>query len=61
MAQVTAGETLTLTLDTGRVTIKVEDASKSDSILAKIVQSDSEPHRVGEVMDFDRELLKGAN
>lgn len=57
MSQVTAGETITLTIDDRAVTIKIEDASKSESILAKVENSDHDRYSVGNVYEFNRNLL----
>ena len=57
MSQVTAGETITITLETGSVRAKVEDASKSDTIMAKIVSSDSADYVQDNIYEFDRGML----
>lgn len=57
MSRIIAGQQLTLTIDTHTVQVKVEDASKSDAISAKVESSDSETYRIGNVYDFDRSLL----
>ena len=57
MSQVTAGETITITLETGSVRAKVEDASKSDTIMAKVVSSDSADYVQDNIYEFDRGML----
>jgi hypothetical protein len=59
MAQVTAGETITLTIEGKSVSVKIEDASKSDTILGKVESSGAERYRPGQVYEFDRALLSG--
>lgn len=58
MAQVTAGEIIKLYIDEAVVTAKVEDASKSNSILAKVETSTIPKYRPEQVYEFDRNLLK---
>jgi hypothetical protein len=57
MAKVTAGELITLNIENQEVTIKVEDASKSDFISGKVESSSSENYKEGNVYEFDRSLL----
>lgn len=57
MSQVNAGETITITLESGSVRAKVEDASKSDTIMAKIVSSDSADYVQDNIYEFDRGML----
>ncbi len=57
MAQVTAGELITLNIDNQKVTIKVEDASKSDFISGKVESSSSKGYKEGNVYEFNRDLL----
>lgn len=57
MAKVIAGETVTFTIDNKTVTAKVEDASKSEYILAKVQTSTSSAHKVGNVYEFERSQL----
>jgi catalase (peroxidase I) len=54
MAQVTAGETVTLTIGGHTVTAKIEDASKSESVSVKIESSQSEAYEPGRVYEFER-------
>ena len=58
MAQVNAGDVITIQIDGLPVTAKIEDASKSESIMAKIETSQSPIHHVGQVYEFERSLLK---
>ena len=58
MSQATAGETITLTIDGQPIIVKVEDASKSESIQAKVVASESEQYVVDHIYEFNRTLLK---
>lgn len=58
MPKVTAGETLTLKIDGYHLTIKIEDASKSDHILAKVQESASPNYKEGQVCKFNRSLLE---
>lgn len=58
MAQVTAGEIIKLEIDNVIVMVKVEDASKSDTILAKVKSSSMPDYKPGQVYEFDRSLLK---
>jgi len=60
MAQVTAGEIVSLYIDDAIVKAKVEDASKSDTILAKVESSAIPKYQPGQVYEFDRALLMGA-
>lgn len=57
MAQAIAGEIITLTIDSKRVRAKVEDASKSDTILAKVEESESADYTPGQVCEFSRALI----
>jgi hypothetical protein len=57
MAKVSAGETVTLKIDGQTVTVKVEDASKSEHILAKVQRSSLPNYQQGQVYKFDRSLL----
>ena len=57
MSRIIAGQLLTITIDDHTVQVKVEDASKSEAISAKVESSDSEQYRIGLVYDFDRSLL----
>ncbi len=58
MAQVTAGEVVTFQIGDFIVQAKVEDASKSNLILAKVETSSSPDHKEGQVYEFDRNSLK---
>jgi hypothetical protein len=58
MAQVTAGEVVTFQIGDYIVKAKVEDASKSDFILAKVESSSSPDHKEEQVYEFDRSLLQ---
>jgi hypothetical protein len=58
MAQVTAGEVVTFRIGNYMVQAKVEDASKSDFILAKVEKSTSPDHKEEQVYEFDRSLLQ---
>ena len=58
MAQVTAGETITLTVDEKTFVAKVEDASKSESISVKIESSQSSNYEVGRIYELDRSKIK---
>lgn len=60
MAQVTAGEIVTFNIGEHTITAKVEDASKSESILAKVESSSSPDHKVDQVYTFDRNNLRQA-
>lgn len=57
MAQVIAGETLTLTLNGGVVEVKIEDASKSEAVLAKVMRSEVAGYVPGQVCTFERSQL----
>ncbi|WP_113635637.1 hypothetical protein [Nubsella zeaxanthinifaciens] len=57
MAKVTAGELITLNIGNQKITIKVEDASKSDFISGKVESSSSESYKEGNVYEFNRDLL----
>lgn len=57
MSQATAGETITIHVEGAQLTIKIEDASKSEAVLAKVVASESDAHKVGQVYEFNRALL----
>jgi hypothetical protein len=57
MSQVTAGSVITLNIDGKSLTVKIEDASKSESILAKVECSSSDDYREGQVYEFKRSLL----
>ena len=61
MSQATAGEMVDFMIENFLVTAKVEDASKSESILAKVVFSQSPNYKVDQVYAFDRSLLKQAD
>ena len=54
MAHVVAGEIVDFVVNGKVVQAKVEDASKSESILAKVVSSQSDNHAIGQVCEFDR-------
>lgn len=59
MSQAIAGETITIRTEDGAVVeAKIEDASKSDAIQAKVLKSDSETYRVDGIYSFDRALLR---
>lgn len=58
MAKIIAGETLTLKIDGYDLSIKIEDASKSDHILAKVQKSSSPNYKEDQVYQFDRSLLE---
>lgn len=58
MAQVTAGDIISFQIGDFTVQAKVEDASKSDCILAKVERSSSPNHKAGQVYEFDRNSLK---
>jgi hypothetical protein len=60
MAQVTAGDIVNFQIGDYTVEAKVEDASKSDFILAKVQSSSSPDHKEGQVYEFKRESLKEA-
>ena len=57
MAQVTAGETITLTVGEHSFTAKVEDASKSESISVKVEASQSPEYKVGQIYEFERSKI----
>ncbi len=57
MAQLTAGETLTLTLDGKSIEVKIEDASKSDTFEAKILSSAHPSYNKDQICTFERSLL----
>mgnify|MGYP003575121772 CR=1 FL=1 len=57
MSKITAGETVTFTINSQTLTVKVEDASKSEYILAKVEHSSSPDYKVGNVYEFDRNIL----
>lgn len=57
MSKAIASEIVTFTIDGNNVTAKVEDASKSESILAKVESSQSPRHITEQVNEFDRSLL----
>ncbi len=57
MSQATAGETITIHVDGAQLSIKIEDASKSEAVLAKVQASESDAYKVGQVYEFDRALL----
>ena len=56
----TAGETVKIEVDGEVVTIKIEDASKGESISGKVesVSSQSSKYSVGEICEFDRAKIK---
>lgn len=58
MAQAIAGETITLTIDGAAILVKVEDASKSEAISARVEASDSQDYHVGQIYEFSRDLLR---
>lgn len=59
MAQITAGETIIIRLeDQSQLTVKIEDASKSDRFSAKVVASDCERYQPDQICEFDRALLR---
>ena len=58
MAQVNAGDVIEIIFEGHPITIKIEDASKSEMILAKIEASQSPNHNVGQVYEFDRSVLR---
>lgn len=58
MSQVTAGDVITLTIDGHTLEAKVEDASKSEAISVKIESSNSPDYRAGQIVDFNRDVLK---
>ncbi len=57
MAQLIAGETVTLTFDGHSVTLKIEDASKSEAVQAKILSSAHPDYREESLHEFKRELF----
>lgn len=57
MAQVNAGDIIALVIDGDTIRVKVEDASKSESISGKVVSSASNHYTVDSVYDFSRQLL----
>lgn len=58
MAQVTAGDIVNFQIGDYTVRAKVEDASKSDVILAKVQSSSSPDHKEGQVYEFERNHLQ---
>lgn len=57
MAQATAGDIVTFVIGEHSITAKVEDASKSECISAKVETSQSADYSVGQVYEFDRKFL----
>ena len=59
MAQLTAGEVISFTIDGIRITGKVEDASKGDVFSAKVQQAEPEnaSYHVDGVYEFSRSVL----
>lgn len=57
MSQFIAGQTVTLSIDNEMIKLKIEDASKSDTISAKVEDSRSPNYKAGQVYEFDRELF----
>ena len=59
MAQLTAGEVITFTVDGTTITGKVEDASKGDVFSAKVqeVVPESAAYHVDGVYEFSRNVL----
>lgn len=60
MAQVTAGDIVNFQIGDFTIQAKVEDASKSDFILAKVQSSSSPDHEEGVVYEFERSSLRDA-
>ncbi|MFN0256801.1 hypothetical protein [Pedobacter ureilyticus] len=58
MAKVIAGEVVSFRIGDFTIQAKVEDASKSDFILAKVEKSSSPDYKDGQVYEFDRNDLK---
>lgn len=58
MAQAIAGETITLTINGTAISVKVEDASKSEAISARVEDSNSPDYHVGQIYEFSRDLLR---
>ena len=57
MSQFIAGQTVTLSIDKEMIALKIEDASKSDTISAEVEDSRSPNYKVRQVYEFDRELF----
>lgn len=57
MSQFIPGQTVTVSIDNEMIKLKIEDASKSDTISAKVEDSRSSKYKVGQVYEFDRELF----
>jgi dihydroxyacid dehydratase/phosphogluconate dehydratase len=57
MAKVHAGDIITIEIEGQLLTAKVEDASKSETIMAKVESSQASRFTVGTVYEFARNCL----
>ncbi len=57
MAKLNAGETVSLEIDNFQLKVKIEDASKSEYISAKVEDSTSPNYPIGSIHEFDRKLF----
>lgn len=55
----TAGETLTVKIDQAKLVVKIEDASKSNVVSARVeaIKAGGDGYKVGQVYQFDRDAL----
>jgi len=58
MAQVNAGDIITIKVENSTISVKIEDASKSDIILAKVKESALSNFKVDQVYEFDRNSIQ---